>query len=262
MINFDRVAEIYDETRGLPDDVLEQITQAMVNALHATPSTRFLELGVGTGRIALPMLRFGFPYTGIDISIAMMNRLKVKAPADAGNLTLVTGDITDLPFGESAFDVVLAVHVFHLIPQWKQALTEARRVLSPDGALVLAGNEHGPGAPAAEIRHAWSEIVRELGAPEHPPYGESEEVETWLIDAGASIAEYRAAQWESQIVPAELIERIRRKDFSRSWDIPEDIMTEANSRLTTWATERYGDLAQPLPSEERFDFRVARWQDA
>jgi ubiquinone/menaquinone biosynthesis C-methylase UbiE len=260
-MNFDRVAGIYDATRGLPDSALATITETIVTATAAGPHTRFLELGVGTGRIALPMLRFGFPYTGIDISQDMMERLKAAAPADAGNLTLVMGDVTDLPFGDAAFDVVLTVHVLHLIPEWRTVLQEIQRVLTPEGCYVNGGNRHLPGSPDGEIRAQWHTIALELDAPLHLRHVEYEEIEATLIESGARLAEFRAARWESQVVPADLIERIHQRSFSQSWDVPEPIMDAANERLLTWARERYGDITHPLTTANEFSFLLARWPE-
>jgi len=63
-ISFDRAAEYYDNTRGFPEGVDEQIRAAIVNYTGASFNTRFLELGVGTGRIALPFIQAGYDYSG------------------------------------------------------------------------------------------------------------------------------------------------------------------------------------------------------
>jgi ubiquinone/menaquinone biosynthesis C-methylase UbiE len=44
---------------------------------------------------------------------------------------LVLADATRLPFRDASADVVVEVHVLHLVPAWKQALRELRRVLAP-----------------------------------------------------------------------------------------------------------------------------------
>ena len=75
---FDRAAPLYDATRGYPPEVAEQIGAAIIKAADAQPDTRFLEIGVGTGRIALPIALHGYDYTGVDISAPMVDRLRAK----------------------------------------------------------------------------------------------------------------------------------------------------------------------------------------
>jgi ubiquinone/menaquinone biosynthesis C-methylase UbiE len=258
-MNFDRVADIYDATRGLPEHVLETVAAAIVRATNAGPETRFLELGIGTGRIALPLLKYGFPYTGVDISAEMMQRLMTKAPSDAGNLTLVEGDVSDLPFGDDAFDVVLSVHLLHLVPEWRTVLREIQRVLAPGGCYVHGGNDHGASSPGGEIRHRWRDIATELGAPLRPSYGSREAVETALIDSGARLAVYRAVRWEGEVRPLELIDAIRRRTYSQSWEVPEEIMEATHERMLQWVGEHFEDPSQPAPTSEEFGFMVARW---
>lgn len=260
-VNFDRVAEVYDATRGLPEEVAGALSEAIVSITHAVPETSMLELGVGTGRIALPLLRHALNYTGVDISEAMMARLRAKVPPDAGNLTLVQADITDLPFADAAFDVVLAVHIFHLVPAWKRALAEARRVMRPGGYLVLGGNSHVEGTPGREIREAWHRIAVELGAALRPEHGSREEVERALIESGGWLAEYRVAQWEERIVPAELIEHLHQRVFSHTWALSDEILDAVTERLRQWAAEQYGDPSQPVTTTAQFGLLVARWQD-
>src|SRR5215211_953512 len=152
-VSFDRAAEYYDATRGYRDGSAERIRDAIVAHTGAGPSTRWLELGVGTGRIALPFIRAGYDYTGVDISQAMMDRLVGKLAEDSGRpeyrFELRQADITELPFEDSAFDVIIMVHVLHLVADWQAVLREARRVLRPGGWLLLGeDSEPNEGAPS------------------------------------------------------------------------------------------------------------------
>src|SRR5581483_8300610 len=116
-MSFDRVADVYDATRALPAGVPDAIARRIEEATYAGPGTRFLELGVGTGRIAEPLIAAGYPYTGVDISADMLARLRAKA-GNAPNLTIAEADITNLPFPDDSFDVALTVHVLHLVSDW------------------------------------------------------------------------------------------------------------------------------------------------
>lgn len=142
-ISFDRAVEYYDSTRGYPPEIAEAIGSALIGATDATPQTRFLEVGVGTGRIALPIIARGHDYTGVDISAAMMSRLRAKLvdlERETGrppSVRLLEADAQTLPFDSASFDVVLAVHVFHLVSDPRAAWHEAFRVLRPGGMLLI-----------------------------------------------------------------------------------------------------------------------------
>src|SRR5262249_19592732 len=75
-VNFDRAARFYDRTRGLPDGVAADVRDAICTLVGAGPDTRFLEVGVGTGRIALPFALAGRSYWGVDLSGEMLSVLQ------------------------------------------------------------------------------------------------------------------------------------------------------------------------------------------
>jgi SAM-dependent methyltransferase len=258
-VNFDRVAAVYDATRGLPDEVSERVAEGIVQAIHATPETRLLELGIGTGRIAIPLAGRGYTYTGIDISAEMMGRLREKA--NLPNLSLREGDITTLPFEGGSFDAVLAFHVLHLVAEWRQALGEARRVTVPGGYFLLGGNDVPPDDPATIIRVRWRELASELGTEPRPPHGSLEHVEAELTEQECWLAMYRVARWRRDFAPSELIELLHRRTFSASWDVSDEVMDTVNERLLAWARETYGDLEHPVRSESEFALVAARWPD-
>jgi len=52
-IVFDRAVEYYDQTRALPSDQHDVMIQALISAAAITQDSRVLEIGIGTGRIAL-----------------------------------------------------------------------------------------------------------------------------------------------------------------------------------------------------------------
>jgi ubiquinone/menaquinone biosynthesis C-methylase UbiE len=257
-LSFDRVADIYDATRALPDHVLATIAQTIVTATNAAEASRFLELGVGTGRIALPLLQYGFSYTGVDISPAMIDVLRTKA-GDFEKLTLVEADVTQLPFADASFDVALTVHLLHLVPDWRRVLSEIRRVLTPDGYYIYGSDGSVDGQPAGAIRRQWRDVVRELGADARPEHGTREAVQTELIETGALLASYRVVQWEDEVAPGQLLEAIRRRTFSQSWHVPDDLMEEAHRRMIDWATEQYRDLTKPVSNIFEFGFDMAWW---
>src|SRR5438270_2060518 len=168
-ISFDRAADFYDETRGYPADVQERIGKALLDPPGATRESRILEMGVGTGRIALPIIRAGYRYTGVDISPRMLDRLRAALPTIAGaeqRVTLVEGDITALPFADRSFDVVLTVHVYHLVSDRARAIAEGVRVLARPGVMLNGRDDTGDGrdhGADAACGATWRDALDSLG---------------------------------------------------------------------------------------------------
>ena len=130
---FDRVVEYYDKTRSLSSASMDKLVPLIRRTVGDGPC---LEIGVGTGRIALPLQAAGTDMVGLDLSQAMMQRL-VHNAGGVAPFPLVRADASSLPFIDDSFAAALAVHVLHLIPEWRQALAELGRVVRPSGPLVI-----------------------------------------------------------------------------------------------------------------------------
>lgn len=130
----ERMAGVYDEWAGVPQDAEE--TVAFLAEL-AGPGP-VLELGVGTGRIALPLARKGFEVHGIDASDAMTNRLREKPGGESVRVTL--GDFADFDLGRR-FPLVYVVFntFFALLSQEDQirCFGCVARHLHENGAFVI-----------------------------------------------------------------------------------------------------------------------------
>jgi SAM-dependent methyltransferase len=98
----DALAEVYDDVYPSTPDLAD--IGAYLRTLGG-PGASVLELGVGTGRVAIPLADQGFEVYGVETSARMLARLAEKDPQ--GRITPVRGDLTALDLGR-VFDVVLA----------------------------------------------------------------------------------------------------------------------------------------------------------
>ena len=256
--DFDRVADVYDATREMPSFVYDRIVERVVAATRATAETRFLEIGVGTGRIAVPFLERGYRYTGVDISERMMDRLRAKVRTKDVALTLVNGDVTQLPFEDASFDVVLAVHILHLVSDWQRAIREARRVLAPAGYLVLGYESSQSDSPGNELRRQWQTFVAEAGVSLSSRSGRWPGTEAALIEGGSYAAVYRVAHWVATLVPRTVLDEQRGRVFSHSWDVPEDVLEAVHQRMVGSAADRPARWTPSYVRRESFCFRCTR----
>lgn len=131
----DAFADVYDDWYRRVSDI-----GATVSALVALAGGQgdVLELGVGTGRLALPLATTGMRVTGIDTSTAMLARLAEHDPQ--GTVTALHGDmVDDLPPGP--FDVVFVAYntLFNLLTEARQAacFTAVAERLGPAGTFVI-----------------------------------------------------------------------------------------------------------------------------
>ena len=114
-----RVAQRYRDQRAHPIEVSAEIGRSIAALTH--PNARVLEIGIGTGRIARPVVEAGCKVVGFDLSAEMLGELELP------NLTVFQADMHKLPLMANCCDMALAVHVFHLAKDWRQVLREATR---------------------------------------------------------------------------------------------------------------------------------------
>lgn len=264
-ISFDPIAERYDNTRYYPPAVAAQIAEGLMHLGGLSAGSSLLEIGIGTGRIALPLLAKGINVTGVDISPRMVEVLRQKLAksqaADTtrvwGTLNIVMADMTALPFDTDSFDGAVGVHVFHLVPGWQRALDEVLRVVRPGGAFLL-----GQDTRAHEAMHGihdrWDEIIHELGYTiERVGAEDYETVVAELRSRGLTYDEHNVTTWQEPMPPRSALKRIVDREWSQTWRIPDDIFAESARRITAWAEQQFGaglDTPQPIT----YAFKVAR----
>jgi SAM-dependent methyltransferase len=166
----DRYDAWYDSPKG--EDLLATEVACLRPLLSQLPRPH-LEVGVGTGRFAEAL---GIEY-GVDPST------RAVAIARGRGVTAITGTAESLPFPRGSFGGVLFAFTLCLVRSPLSALTEARRVLNPNGGLVLG---------LLLKATPWADWYARRGAEGHPIYRDArflskEDVEGLLETTGFEI---------------------------------------------------------------------------
>ncbi len=145
----------YGGTAGAPAGH-EAVFDRILDAAGSLESKRCLEIGCGGGRLLQRILDDGArSAAALDHSEEML-KLSGERNAGAlgeGRLDLKQGDASRLPWPDGGFDLVLSANTFFFIADPAPVLTEIRRILVPDGRVVI-GTVPGP-LPQASLRNWW-----------------------------------------------------------------------------------------------------------
>lgn len=256
---FDPAAGTYDAARAFPAGI-GALVAAGAQALVPT-ARRWLEVGIGTGRIAQPLALQGANLTGVDLSAGMLRQLRAGWPADLAALPLAQGDLAALPLAGGAYDVVVAVHVLQLLANWRAAVAEMRRVLAPGGALLLGYEWRPPDSPGARLRDQWNTILATQGGVDGAGGGQTDfaDIAAALQAEGAGLVEHAVGEWTLTRTLARQIETIEHRTWSRTWDVPDDFFPRCLAELRAWAEATFGSLAAAYPVPHRFIWQRFTW---
>jgi SAM-dependent methyltransferase len=250
-VRFDRAVEYYDRTRGMSEEASRRQTELLAGELGGRGPC--LEIGVGTGIVALPLAEAGVPLVGLDLSAPMLARLVEKA---GGRMPfpLVIGDATELPFADGAFGAAIVRHVLHLVPAWERAIAELVRVVSAEGTVLLA---------TGDVPASWREAIEVfLWAARRPSFARGLDIRD-LGRLDAAFAAHGATPRSLPTIPERVgnslgtfLDQMADGLHSWTWDVPEVERRAAADGARRWALERFGSLDPPGSRDVAIEWRA------
>jgi len=234
---FDRAVEYYDKTRSLSSASMDKLVPLIRRTVGDGPC---LEIGVGTGRIALPLQADGTEMVGLDLSRAMMHRL-VQNAGGVAPFPLVSADASSLPFSDDSFAAALAVHVLHLIPEWRQALAELGRVVRPSSPLVIDIGRQTQGP----FRDLLAEFAAAATIPEtHRGVQDTDELDAAMAEMGARLIRTDVIEEVRSATYAKTIQALEAGTYSITWAADQATREKAANHTRRWVESRFGALDQ------------------
>jgi len=167
----------------------------------------------------------------------------------------VRADARCLPFPDAAFDAVMMVQVFGGMHDWRDLVTEARRVLRPSGALVLGRTLAPEDGVDARMKQHLALILLDIEF--DAGNNTRDEVEEALASGATSAKSVLAASWRADRTPRQFLARHR--TGARFSALPEPIKEEALRRLADWAVGTFGSLDAVCSEPHAFELRVFKF---
>lgn len=260
-ISFDRVSDCYDATRAMPPDMEKAVIERLIEIGDIQAHTRILELGIGTGRIAAPLSdKTNARYYGVDISKKMMEKIRSKK---GGAIVPICADICALPFKSSRFDIVLAIHVFHLVKNWRCAIDEAARVLGIGGVIIVGGENENRSTPLEKLvnglmpkaREEIFDMANRLGfALRTEGMLSFDEAADALQKHGASVTLPPPVDYSIEVPLFAILKLVENRVFQYLWGLPDEKLAAAVSEMTKIFMEHYGNLEVKVSISREFKF--------
>jgi SAM-dependent methyltransferase len=263
--SFDRVAGIYDATRAFPPEA-EGVIAAGLAAL-LPPGTRVVEVGVGTGRVAVPLAREGVPVVGFDISPKMLAILRAKG----STVVPLLAEATRQPFRDGAFEAGLFVHILHLVPDVAATVRETARVVRPGGLLLACATTHIPG-PAHLASEEIRRVTAEVTGIRPPPFNSNDRsivgaqqvdrseppFRRIMAELGAALEEHELVRWRSPMTARRLLDELRNQVHSQTWVIPPGALAGIAERAEPGVVAAMGGMDNEVAEEQIFRVLRAR----
>ena len=257
-LSFDRAVSYYDRTRLMPDWLRVPLVDSLVREAGVMSELMILEVGIGTGRIALPFAARGLPIVGVDLSLAMMGELQRKNAKLGYRVVAAQADANALPFSDSKFDCVYIVNTLHVVAHWQNATHEAWRILKPGGSLLVSAHNANPDSIFDQMQFKLRELAQARGVDAQlPGLRSDEELKTELIGLGETRI-VDVVRHVDGVTPAPMLDGLAARGASTTWMIPENVLAEIMPPLRAWAEQTFGDLSREIEEESRFDWMIVR----
>lgn len=166
---------------------------------------RVLDVGCGTGRLALALAERGAKIWGVDASAEMLEQARAAVGRRVG---LKRGRAEELPFKDSWFDRAVLRLVVHLVDR-PRALPELARVLAPGGRAVVATFQ-----PRHFDRYWAVDVFPQIGEIDRKRFPAPEALAAELEAAGFERVRVRLLSQQATLAKEQALERIRGRYIS------------------------------------------------
>jgi ubiquinone/menaquinone biosynthesis C-methylase UbiE len=124
-------------SHGVHNEAQHQAWLGLLREVAGPPPLKVLDVGCGTGFLAMRMAELGHTAVGVDLSEDMLAQARRKTEDTSLPVTFQVGDAEVPPPDGAPYDVILERHVLWTLPQPREAVRAWQALLRPGGLLIL-----------------------------------------------------------------------------------------------------------------------------
>lgn len=187
---------------------LEQGAREFYERLDIAPGSQFLDVGCGSGQLALIAAKDGMKVTGVDIAGNLVERARARAKAEGLQARFKEADAEALPFEDASFDVVASLIGAMFAPRPDLVAKELLRVCVSGGTIAMAN--WTPQGFVGQMFKTISKFIAPSGMPSPVLWGEESTVRERL---GRGLSDLRLVRrnytFTYPFPPSEVVEFFR-----------------------------------------------------
>ncbi|HEX2056320.1 MAG TPA: class I SAM-dependent methyltransferase [Nitrospiraceae bacterium] len=188
---------------------MENGAREFYERVNPAPGSRLLDVGCGSGQLALIAARQGLNVTGIDIASNLVERARARAQAEGLPVRFEEADAEALPFAEASFDVVVSLIGAMFAPRPDLVAKELLRVCKSGGTIAMAN--WTPQGFIGEMFKTISRFIAPSGMPSPVLWGDEDTVRERL---GRGLSDLhlvrRSYPFSYPFPPSEVVDFFRR----------------------------------------------------
>ena len=254
-VDFSHNASIYDRRHGTL--LSPESSQRLAAAASLEPGARVLDIGAGTGRVAIALASLGCRVVAVDPARPMLQELVKKTTSTI--VACVVGEGSRLPVASNTADALVIARLLYLAPDWRDIVSESVRVLKRDGRLLREWSNGTDDEEWVQIRERIRGMFEREGIanPFHPGARSEGDVDAELRNHGMTV-DGEVALGPGQLMTADLfVKRIVDGECSYTWTVPHDVAARCLPELARWTAERF-DLTREVPMPREIVWRIYR----
>jgi len=198
--------QIYEEQK-VPT-LFRPLAELTLQHVELNEGDRVIDVACGTGivaRLVAEKIGKSGVVAGVDLNAGMIEAARLYSPATSVDIGWHQCDVTDLPFADNSFDIAFCQQGLQFFPDKPAALSELRRVLAPDGTMILTVWSSISPLFAAIADAADRYIGAEAATSALAPYAfrDGEVINSLITEVGFSRVEMEILVVERRIGPPE-----------------------------------------------------------
>jgi SAM-dependent methyltransferase len=142
---------------------LESGAREFLDRLGIAPASRMLDVGCGTGQLAILAARHGIRATGLDVAANLVEQARARAAAEGLDVPFDEGDAENLPYEPASFDVVVSLFGAMFAARPELVAAEMVRVCKGHGRIIMAN--WTPEGHVGQVFRVMGKYVRPLPMP-------------------------------------------------------------------------------------------------